>query len=241
MFNRQIELLAAALRQPLPGSAAQRLFAPELSYGRHFAPPPADARQAAVMILLYPGVEKGDGHVAAIQTSGRNPVVAPSQSPFSTDSFLSTSGLQLPLIVRSETLEHHAGQIGLPGGLIEPGESSWEAAARELEEELGVAAAGVTPLGELTPLYIYASQHYVVPWVATMEQRPAFVASAHEVAELLEVPLAHLLDSANRGGHERNYRGARLRVPHISWGGHQIWGATAMILAELLAVIEQLP
>jgi 8-oxo-dGTP pyrophosphatase MutT (NUDIX family) len=151
------------------------------------------------------------------------------------------SGLQLPLIVRPGTLEHHAGQIGLPGGLIEPSETSWQAAARELEEELGVAAAGVVPLGELTPLYIYASQHYVMPWVAVVEQRPAFVASPREVAELLEVPLAHLLDSANRGGHERIYRGARLQVPHFSWGAHQIWGATAMILAELLAVIERSP
>jgi 8-oxo-dGTP pyrophosphatase MutT (NUDIX family) len=207
MFDRQIELLAAALQKPLPGSAAQRVFAPELSYGRHFAPPPDDARQAAVMLLLYQGPE----------------------------------GLRLPLIVRPATLEHHAGQIGLPGGLIEPGETTWQAAVREVEEELGVAAIGVAQLGQLTPLYIFASQHYVVPWVAAVEQRPTFSASDDEVAELLEVPLSHLLDSVNRGAHERTYRGARLRAPHLSWGDHQIWGATAMILAELIAVIQQLP
>jgi 8-oxo-dGTP pyrophosphatase MutT (NUDIX family) len=205
MFDRQIDVLAKALQRPLPGPTAQRLLAPELSCGRHFAPPPHDARQAAVLVLLYPG----------------------------------PSGWRLPLIVRPGTLEHHAGQIGLPGGLIEPGETSWQAALRELEEELGVAAAGIVQLGQLSPLYIYASNHYVSTWVAALEHTPQFSTNMREVAELLEVPLAHLFDSANRGVHERTYRGARFQAPHFSWGDHQIWGATAMILAELVAAIQE--
>jgi len=146
------------------------------------------------------------------------------------------TGWRLPLIVRPAELAHHGGQIGLPGGFIEPGETAWEAALRELEEELGVPAKGIEPLGQLSPLYVFVSNNYVTPWVAAIDHRPAFLINAAEVAEVLELPLANLLDPAQNGVFWREHEGIRQRVPYFAFGSHRIWGATAMILAELAAV-----
>lgn len=148
-------------------------------------------------------------------------------------------GWRLPLIVRPTDLAHHGGQIGLPGGLIEPGESEWQAALRELEEELGVPAEGIEPLGRLSPLYVYVSNNYVAPWVAAIERAPAFLMNAAEVAEVLELPLANLLDPAQTGVFSRDRDAVLQSVPYFAFGSHRIWGATAMILAELAAVVSE--
>lgn len=148
-----------------------------------------------------------------------------------------TDGWRLPLTVRPATLRGHAGQISLPGGVIEPAENSNAAALRELEEELGVPRGEVRLLGRLSTLYVFVSEFQISPWVASIAARPQFQPSAEEVGELLEVPLAHLLDPANRGVHRRRQRGIEITAPHFLWGRHRIWGATAMILSELAAVV----
>lgn len=147
---------------------------------------------------------------------------------------------RLPLTVRPATLAAHAGQISLPGGSVEPGETGPQAALRELEEELGVSGAEIELLGGLSPLYVFVSEFQVMPWVAVARQRPAWAPSPYEVAELLELPLAHLLDPANQGRHARRQRGVELSAPHYLFGRHRIWGATSMILAELVAIVEEI-
>lgn len=144
----------------------------------------------------------------------------------------------LPLTVRPGTLPAHAGQISLPGGALNVGESTSQAAFRELEEELGVPAREVSLLGQLSPIYVFVSEYLVTPWLASVEARPRFRPSAEEVSELLEVPLARLLDPAHRGRHTHRQRGVELSVPHFLWGRHHIWGATAMILNELVELIR---
>jgi 8-oxo-dGTP pyrophosphatase MutT (NUDIX family) len=150
--------------------------------------------------------------------------------------YLAEGGWRLPLIVRPTDLSDHGGQIGLPGGFVEPDETEWQAALRELEEELGVAANGIEPLGQLSPLYVIVSNNFVVPWVAAIARPPAFRLNAAEVAEVLELPLANLLDAAQSGVFRREHEGVEQHVPYIAFGSHRIWGATAMILAELAAV-----
>jgi len=73
--------------------------------------------------------------------------------------------------------------------------------------------------------------------VAFATARPAFVPSPHEVAEVLEVPLAHLLNPATRCEEVWDIRGAPVRVPYYAFGEHKVWGATAMVLCELLALL----
>jgi 8-oxo-dGTP pyrophosphatase MutT (NUDIX family) len=147
---------------------------------------------------------------------------------------------RLPLTVRPATLVAHAGQISLPGGSVDPGETGPQAALRELEEELGVSRAEIELLGGLSPLYVFVSEFLVTPWVAVARERPAWAPSPFEVAELLELPLAHLLDPANQGRHARRQRGVELSAPHFLYGRHRIWGATSMILAELAAIIKEM-
>jgi len=145
----------------------------------------------------------------------------------------------LPLTVRAAGLTAHAGQISLPGGAVELDETSHAAALRELEEELAVDRGEVELLGRLTPLYLFASNFVVEPWVAWMPSRPAFVPDAREVAELLEVPLPDLLDRSRYGTHCISRGGLAFTAPHIVWQRHRVWGATSMILGELIAVLQR--
>jgi len=206
-MNRRLpDLLADRLQRPLMGGAAQRTMEPSLSYGRHTADAPPEARPAAVILLLYQ--ENDQWH--------------------------------LPLIVRPDTMQLHAGQIGFPGGLIEPGENSAAAALRELGEELGISVSGVRLLGRLSPLYLFVTHFAVEAWVGVVEELPPLSPNPDEVAEVLRVPVAHLLDPANIGIRRREHRGLSFQAPHYQWENHQIWGATSMMLCEFLALAEPL-
>jgi 8-oxo-dGTP pyrophosphatase MutT (NUDIX family) len=141
----------------------------------------------------------------------------------------------VPLTLRPDYMPVHAGQVCLPGGLVDAGESNETAALRELEEELGVPPADVEVVGPLSPIHVFGTRFYIEPWLLVAAARPTFHPSEFEVAELLEVPLESLADPANRGRHPRETRGVVQSVPHFLFGGHRIWGATAMILAEFVA------
>ncbi|WP_420454935.1 NUDIX hydrolase [Rubrivirga sp.] len=142
----------------------------------------------------------------------------------------------LVLTVRHAGLRDHAGQVSLPGGSLEPGETPEDAARREAFEEVGVAPDAVAVLGRLTPLYIPPSRFSVWPVVATTPGRPPFVAQETEVAAVVEVPVAELLDPTRRGRAMRDAPLGRFDVPFFDLGGLEVWGATAMMLAEFAAV-----
>ncbi len=145
-------------------------------------------------------------------------------------------GLNLVLTRRTEALVNHRGQISFPGGSLDDGETVETAALREAEEELGVQPGDPVVLGRLSPLYIPHSGFCVYPVVAYMVQRPHFTANPHEVAEVIEIPLAHLLAPATCCQETWELRGATAQVPFFAVGPHKVWGATAMMLSELLAL-----
>ena len=146
--------------------------------------------------------------------------------------------LHLVLTVRTSELNHHSGQVSMPGGGWEEGDASLqETALREAHEEVGVASEELELLGSLTPLYIQPSNNSVHPLVAYAPQRPTFHPDAKEVAELLEVPLHLLLDPATRREEDWMWRGVLLRVPFYMVGEHKVWGATAIILAEFVGLL----
>jgi 8-oxo-dGTP pyrophosphatase MutT (NUDIX family) len=144
----------------------------------------------------------------------------------------------LPAIVRPQQMSFHAGQVALPGGMIEPGESPVEAGLRELEEELGRGAGQVEVLGQLTPVYVFVSNVIVTPVVAYAPRRPRWEPNPAEVAEVVEIHLDTLLTPSSRGSHTIERRGLKMRAPHFDVSGRWIWGATAMILAEFTAVLS---
>ena len=142
------------------------------------------------------------------------------------------------LTVRREHLSDHAGQISFPGGQREGDESLLDAALREAEEEVALPPASVRVLGRLTPLYIPPSNFCVHPSVGRTEGAPELHPTDEEVERVLRVPLAHLLDPATRTIEPRRLSGTDVEVPYYDVAGHTVWGATAMMLAELLAVVR---
>jgi len=140
------------------------------------------------------------------------------------------------LTVRGAGLPHHADQVSLPGGRPAPGETPEETALREAVEEIGVDVATVTIAGRLTPVHIAVSGFTVQPIVAIAATAPVFVPDPGEVAAVVEVSLAHLADPATLRSGRRARGGIEIEAPYFAVGDHQVWGATAMLLGELLAV-----
>lgn len=147
--------------------------------------------------------------------------------------------LRLLLTRRTERVLHHRGQISFPGGEQHPGESVEATALRETEEELGLDLGAVRILGRLTPLYIPSSNYCMYPTIAHLPGTPVFKPQADEVAETIEVPVAHLIEPKNRGRTEWTIGARKVDVPFYEFLGHKIWGATAMVLAEFLAVLDK--
>lgn len=146
--------------------------------------------------------------------------------------------LHVVLTRRTSSVAHHQAQISFPGGHKDSHESVLETALRETEEELNVVPSSVRILGELTPLYIPPSNYCIYPVVAATESRPDFRPSPHEVAEVLEIPLDDLLDANNAQREIWRLRDLDVSVPFYLFRGHKIWGATAMVIAELLDLIK---
>lgn len=145
--------------------------------------------------------------------------------------------LSLPLILRPTYIGVHSGQVGFPGGGFDPLDTDLTATAlREAYEEVGVHPSEVTVLGHLTPLYVFASNYLVLPTVAWSDFRPDFRPDPYEVAQLIETPLLDLLDETKRRSEPWDLRGRMSEVPFFAIQGHKIWGATAMMLSELLAL-----
>ncbi len=148
------------------------------------------------------------------------------------------SGWSIPAILRPQTMKAHAGQVSLPGGLVESDETLVQAALREFEEELGAATGAMRVIGQLTPVYVFVSGFEVTPVVAVNDERLALKPNEHEVAAVLELPLAELVEPTRRGRHVIERRGLRFTVPHYAIGGQRVWGATSLMLAEFVALFD---
>jgi len=141
------------------------------------------------------------------------------------------------LTVRARHLPSHRGQVSFPGGAVEPGESVREAALREAREEVGVDPGIVRVAGEATPLHIPASGYVLHPVVGFAASAPAFRAAPGEVERILEVPFREVADPERMKVEPRVLRGLPCDVPFFDLAGEKVWGATAMVLAELLQAL----
>jgi 8-oxo-dGTP pyrophosphatase MutT (NUDIX family) len=198
--------LESALSQKLPGLEAQLRMAPRPRLGWDPTKFPDGLRDAAALLLLYPLA--GAPH--------------------------------LPLTVRAPDLRHHTGQVSLPSGGVDEDESIEAAALREASEEIGVDPSGVRVIGQLTPLHIPVSGFLLHPVMAVTNERPKFRRAEQEVARIIEAPLSLLSDPTivreERWQREREGATMPVDVPFFEIEGEKVWGATAMVLAEFLAV-----
>ena len=142
-----------------------------------------------------------------------------------------------PLILRPTYSGVHSGQVGLPGGGHEEIDTGMaDTALRETYEEVGVHPSQITLLGHLTPLYVYASDYLVHPYVGWTDYAPEFRPDPYEVAKLIQAPLAQFLAPDTLQEETWSLRGRDILVPFFDIQDQVIWGATAMILSELLAL-----
>lgn len=137
---------------------------------------------------------------------------------------------------RTETVEHHRGQISFPGGAQEPEDVDLlETALRESHEELGLMREDVLALGTLSPM-VTITDFYVEPFVGAIPEPYVFQPAEAEIAEVLEVPIPALLDPTIL--ETRRLPGRQEIILFYHYGRHVIWGATARILSELLEVLK---
>lgn len=149
--------------------------------------------------------------------------------------------LHVPLTVRGSGLRNHTGQVSLPGGRVDAGETFEQAALREASEEIGVDPSTVEILGPLTPLHIPVSGFLLHPIVGMTSMRPAFQRAEWEVARIIEAPVTTLADPSvvKREMRVRVVKGESIdiEVPYFDIDGEKVWGATAMVLAEFCAIL----
>jgi 8-oxo-dGTP pyrophosphatase MutT (NUDIX family) len=143
----------------------------------------------------------------------------------------------LVLTVRADTLGRHGGQVSLPGGVVEPGESFPHAALREAHEEIALDPNLVRVAGPLTPIDIPVSGFRLHPIVGVADQRPSLSPADGEVARILEVPIEALTAPGCVVDTTRERDGNPIVVPAFCVAGEEIWGATAMVLAEFLSLV----
>lgn len=172
--------------------------------------PPKEVYLAAVLALLYPKEE--EWNLVFIERKSNNPK------------------------------DRHKGQIGFPGGRNEPEDIDLgETAVRETEEEVGVPRSDIELLGPLSELYIPVSNFLVAPYVGMIPYTPTFKPQASEVESIVEAPF--LPFTAPEAVQQTNLivgKGIRLnQVPYFDLNGKVLWGATAMMLSELLEVYQQ--
>jgi 8-oxo-dGTP pyrophosphatase MutT (NUDIX family) len=146
------------------------------------------------------------------------------------------------LTVRSNDVEHHKGQISFPGGAVHAADADLEATAlRETYEEVGLDPDNIEVLGRLDDM-VTNSHFRVTPVVGVLHGGPhEFIPSPAEVAEVLEVPLRHLLKPQNCAVDRQEQPGETARHPTYEFQGHRIWGATARILADFLQLLDSGP
>lgn len=150
--------------------------------------------------------------------------------------------VHVALTVRGSGLRNHTGQVSLPGGRVDAGETIEAAALREAQEEIGVDPAMVEVLGRLTPLHIPVSGFLLHPVAGFTSMRPAFQRAEWEVARIIEAPVSLLSDPAiiKREMRTRTVNGQPIdvNVPYYDIDGEKVWGATAMVLAEFCAILS---
>lgn len=145
----------------------------------------------------------------------------------------------IPLTLRPPHMVQHARQVSFPGGMLEPGETLEACALREYEEELGADSRDLFLLGRLTPLYVFASNFLVTPCVAATANTPRWRPNPDEVERMLQLSLDVLVQPSCRGGHVLHRGGYDFATRHLLCGDDRIWGATAMMLAEVADVISE--
>lgn len=209
-FSEFISLLKNQLEQPLPGEMAQ------------FKMAPVSRKTRDVALKLHPN---------------------PKNSAILVLLYPQNSKIKTVLMERNAYKGVHSKQISFPGGRVESQDKNLMATAlREFEEEVGVPQQKITIIGELTQLFIPPSGYLVNPFVGYVDFEPVFIPEEKEVADLIFPTIDELADTENlkTGTFLSGISGIIVKAPYYRLHEKQVWGATAMIISELNAIIENI-
>jgi 8-oxo-dGTP pyrophosphatase MutT (NUDIX family) len=139
---------------------------------------------------------------------------------------------------RTDTVGTHRGQIGFPGGTVDPEDASLLAAAlRECEEEIGLPRAAVEPLGALDDTETFATNFVITPWIGVIHEPVAWRPDGAEIERVIEVPFAAISRPGGLRVEEWEREGVRRAVYFFDYNGDTIWGATARIVKHYLDLV----
>ena len=151
--------------------------------------------------------------------------------------FPSQQQIQICLIRRPTTMKNHAGQIAFPGGKKETDDADlFQTALREASEEIGIDSSAVEVLGLLSSVYVQISDFLITPVLGWLNEKPDIKIDPSEVDEVIYVSLDELSDQVTRTDKELETHTGRIMAPGYEINGCFIWGATGMILAELVDI-----
>jgi len=142
------------------------------------------------------------------------------------------------LTKRTNNVEHHKGQISLPGGMLEKGESHKEAAIRETFEELGVQSDDINIIGPLTPLYIPISNFKIFPFVGWINSTPDLKIQSKEVSKVFSPSILSLMDPQTKKIKDSILLGQKVKIPFFNLKNEVVWGATSMIISEFKNILK---
>ena len=154
--------------------------------------------------------------------------------------FPRNDGWHFFLTKRTDRVDHHKGQISLPGGVVQDGESLMEAALRETHEEIGVTSTLVTVIGSLTSFNIPVSGFEIFPFIGWAVTKPMTVIHDAEVDRVFSVSLDSFLDDRNQKQKKETLLGEMRTIPYFDLGSEQVWGATSIILSEFKTVLQDI-
>jgi 8-oxo-dGTP pyrophosphatase MutT (NUDIX family) len=173
--------------------------------------------------------------------SDLNPQPSPRPSAVLILLYQDNDGVRLILTQRQEYEGVHGGQVSFPGGRMDPEDRDLEdTALRETFEEIGIPGEKISIIGKLTDLYINPSNFLVSPYVGFLSGLPEFRPSAREVKKVITYPLLGFADEKLRAEKIiRHSSGYQIKTPYFEVEGLTVWGATAMIISELNAVVKE--
>lgn len=144
------------------------------------------------------------------------------------------------LTKRPSTMKYHPGQISFPGGKVEKEDISAEMTAlREAREEVGIDTSSIEVLGKLSDFYLEISKFSIHPFLAWSDQKPEFLLNSDEVEELVLFPLSDFIENENILETELQTLTGMLWVKYFPFNDKMVWGATAMILSELIEILKK--
>ena len=154
--------------------------------------------------------------------------------------YLEDNEIHFFLTKRSNELEHHKGQISLPGGTQEENEKLTHTALRETQEEIGINKTSISIIGSMTPLFVPVTGFMINPFIGYSLNKLEPTPDPLEVEAIFSVNISDLLNEANRTIEQRNIRGYDVEVPYFKLNNYEVWGATSMILSEFRDLIKSI-